>query len=66
MKFSLEIMQMWTQFAKTGVPSSDWPTIIDNANNTIRIKNLNPNTTTPVMYNPFDTTCDGIWDHYYE
>ncbi|CAG2167355.1 unnamed protein product [Oppiella nova] len=59
MKFSLEIMQMWTQFAKTGVPSSDWPTFIDNANNTIRIKNLNPNTTTPVMYNPIEVcVCD--------
>ncbi|CAG2178354.1 unnamed protein product, partial [Oppiella nova] len=59
--FSAEIMQMWTQFAKNGLPSTEWPTLIDH-NQLVRVKNLNPHTDTPVMVNPFESTCDGLID----
>ncbi|XP_054165658.1 cholinesterase 2-like [Oppia nitens] len=68
--FSLEVMKMWTDFAKYGKPSNDWPKFLDTTvgddNQLVsKIKVLTPYDLTRVEENPFLSTCDGVWKQYF-
>ncbi|CAG2117930.1 unnamed protein product, partial [Medioppia subpectinata] len=57
--FSIDVIKMWTNFAKTGKPHDVWPQMADNS--VIRVKDLNPNDMSLILENPHESTCDGIW-----
>ncbi|CAG2101327.1 unnamed protein product [Medioppia subpectinata] len=61
--FSIDVMKMWTNFAKTGKPHDIWPQLWDKS--VIRVKDLNPNDLSLILDNPFESTCDGIWSQYF-
>ncbi|CAG2119368.1 unnamed protein product, partial [Medioppia subpectinata] len=61
--FSIDIMKIWTDFAKTGKPHNVWPQLVDKS--VIRVKDLNPNDMSLILDNPYESTCDGIWKHYF-
>ncbi|XP_054158965.1 cholinesterase 1-like, partial [Oppia nitens] len=65
--FTIDIIKMWTDFAKFGNPSKDWPKLLDKTTGAIKVKDLTPDDTktTRVLDNPFESTCDGVWDYYY-
>ncbi|XP_054166234.1 acetylcholinesterase-1-like [Oppia nitens] len=63
--FSLYIMKLWTDFAKYGKPSNDWPKLFDTTDGddnrlVSKLKILTPYDLTRVEKNPFDSTCDVI------
>ncbi|XP_054165682.1 pyrethroid hydrolase Ces2a-like [Oppia nitens] len=61
-QFSLQVMKLWTNFAKYGKPSDDWPKLIDPKNPTIlpKIRELHPNILSHNFVNLFNDTCDDI------
>ncbi|CAG2112818.1 unnamed protein product [Medioppia subpectinata] len=61
--YSINLMRLWTNFAKYGKPDNNWPKLL--TNNTFIIKDLNPFNTSRVLDNPFHSTCDGFWRDYY-
>ncbi|CAG2119201.1 unnamed protein product, partial [Medioppia subpectinata] len=66
-QFSRDVMKMWTDFAKYGKPTVDWPKLIDNKvkDYVPKAKELNPYKLWNNFNNLFNTTCDGFWKHYY-
>ncbi|CAG2107546.1 unnamed protein product [Medioppia subpectinata] len=66
-QFSRDVMKMWTDFAKYGKPTVDWPKLIDNKvkDYVPKAKELNPYKLWHNFNNLFNTTCDGFWKHYY-
>ncbi|CAG2120957.1 unnamed protein product, partial [Medioppia subpectinata] len=61
--FSIDVMKMWTDFAKNGKPHDVWPQLWDKS--VIRVKDLNPNDMSLILDNPYESTCDGIWSQYF-
>ncbi|CAG2120259.1 unnamed protein product, partial [Medioppia subpectinata] len=63
-KFSKEVMDYWTSFAKTGVPTTEqkWPKLNDKS----IIKDLNPYDFSKTLVQPFKETCDQFWTKYFE
>ncbi|CAG2118674.1 unnamed protein product, partial [Medioppia subpectinata] len=55
--FSIEVMKMWTNFAKNGKAHEVWPQFWDKS--VIRVKDLNPNDMSLILDNPYESTCDG-------
>ncbi|CAG2177325.1 unnamed protein product, partial [Oppiella nova] len=64
--FSLDIMKIWTNFAKNIKPHNVWPKLIDisDANSVPKVKDLNPNDMSLVLDNPYGDICDGFWSEY--
>ncbi|CAG2101791.1 unnamed protein product [Medioppia subpectinata] len=58
--FSIDVMKIWTNFAKTGKAHEVWPQFWDKS--VIRVKDLNPNDMSLILDNPYESTCDGIWN----
>ncbi|CAG2112560.1 unnamed protein product, partial [Medioppia subpectinata] len=86
--FSIDVMKMWTNFAKTGKAHDVWPQLWDKSvirvkdlnpndikahdvwpqlwdKSVVRVKDLNPNDMSLILDNPYESTCDGIWKHYF-
>ncbi|XP_054158968.1 cholinesterase 1-like, partial [Oppia nitens] len=64
--FAIDVLKMWTDFVKFGNPHKDWPNFLDKTTGAIKIIDLTPDdTTTRVLVNPFQSTCDGVWDYYF-
>ncbi|CAG2106965.1 unnamed protein product [Medioppia subpectinata] len=61
--FSLDVMKIWTNFAKNIKPHDVWPQLWDKS--VIRVKDLNPNDMSHILDNPYESTCDGIWSQYF-
>ncbi|CAG2179541.1 unnamed protein product, partial [Oppiella nova] len=64
--FSLDIMKIWTNFAKNIKAHNVWPKLIDisDANSVPKVKDLNPNDMSLVLDNPYGDICDGLWSEY--
>ncbi|XP_054165683.1 cholinesterase 1-like [Oppia nitens] len=66
--FSMDIMKMWTNFAKYGNPRSYWPKVLDSKTSdskTFKVKLLHPNNMNQILEDPYKSTCDMIWKNYY-
>ncbi|XP_054165675.1 cholinesterase-like [Oppia nitens] len=63
--FSREVQQMWTNFAKNGVPHTRWPKLLSDPMVNSTIKDLNPVNETKIFHHLFDQTCDSFWYNYY-
>ncbi|CAG2176867.1 unnamed protein product, partial [Oppiella nova] len=68
--FSKEWMSYWTNFAKTGVPTTDakWPKLVNKAEEykISRFKDMNPQDFSKILVDPFKRTCDEFWAKYFE
>ncbi|CAG2102998.1 unnamed protein product [Medioppia subpectinata] len=54
--FSIDVMKMWTNFAKNGKAHELWPQLCDKSG--IHVKDLNPNDMSLILDNPYESTCD--------
>ncbi|XP_054158967.1 cholinesterase 1-like, partial [Oppia nitens] len=65
--FAIDIMKMWTDFAKFGNPHKDWPKFLDKSNGIVKVKDLtaDDDSTRGVLVDPFQSTCDSVWDYYF-
>ncbi|XP_054165718.1 acetylcholinesterase-like, partial [Oppia nitens] len=63
--FSKSIIQMWTEFTKTGKPDNLWPLIESEKSNNVLVCDLNPKNMTKIFENPFYEICDIFWKNFY-
>ncbi|CAG2112822.1 unnamed protein product, partial [Medioppia subpectinata] len=60
--FSIDVMKMWTNFAKTGKAHDVWPQLWDKS--VIRVKDLNPNDMSLILDNPYESNCRHRYRHH--
>ncbi|CAG2108862.1 unnamed protein product [Medioppia subpectinata] len=53
--FSIDVMKIWTDFAKHGKAHDVWPQMVDKS--VIRVKDLNPNDMSLILDNPYEMCC---------
>ncbi|CAG2113737.1 unnamed protein product [Medioppia subpectinata] len=68
--FSKEWITLWTNFAKTGVPTSDkkWPKLVNKAEDykISRVKDMNPYDFSKTLVDQFKRECNQFWTQYYQ